>query len=55
MLCLTRWSGRQHHVARQENDIGQEHALFYEAHATYYELRGSFAKAAAAFEDGIQR
>ena len=42
-------------AARQENDIGQEHALFYEAHATYLELRGSYAKATAAFEAGIQR
>jgi len=42
-------------AARQENDIGQEHALFYEAHATYLELRGSYAKATAAFEAGLGR
>ncbi len=42
-------------AARQENDIGQEHALFYEAHATYLELRGSYAKATAAFEAGLER
>ena len=39
----------------QENEIGQEHALFYEAEATYLELRGSYAKATAAFEAGIER
>ena len=29
--------------------------MFHEAHATYLELRGSYAKATAAFEAGIQR
>lgn len=29
----------------KENDIGQEHALYYIAYATYLEARGGYAKA----------
>ena len=39
----------------QEHDIGQDFALYYMAFATYLELRGSFAKAEAVFEAGLER
>jgi len=39
----------------QENDIGQDFALFYTAYAAYLELRGSFEKAEAVFQTGLKR
>jgi hypothetical protein len=39
----------------QENDIGQDFALFYSAYAAYLELRGSFEKAEAVFQTGLKR
>ena len=39
----------------QENDIGQDFALYYLAYAAYMELRGNFAKADAIFHDGLAR
>ena len=39
----------------QEHNIGQDFALYYMAFATYLELRGSFAKAEAVFEAGLER
>lgn len=42
-------------MAGQENNIGQDHALYYEAYATFLELRGHYAKAEAEFEAGINR
>ena len=39
----------------QEHDTGQDFALYYIAFATYLELRGSFAKAEAVFEAGLER
>ena len=43
------------HFVMQEHDIGQDFALYYMAFATYLELRGSFAKAEAVFEAGLER
>jgi len=39
----------------QENNIGQDFALYYLAYAAYMELRGNFAKADAIFQDGLAR
>jgi hypothetical protein len=39
----------------QENDIGQDFALFYTAYAAYLELRGSFEKAESVFQTGLKR
>lgn len=39
----------------QENNIGQDFALYYLAYAAYMELRGSFTKADAIFQDGLAR
>jgi hypothetical protein len=39
----------------KENDIGQEHALFYIAHATFLELRGNFSAADNVYQQGINR
>ncbi|KAL4440602.1 hypothetical protein ABPG75_003603 [Micractinium tetrahymenae] len=39
----------------KENDIGQEHALYYIAYATYLEARGGYAKADAVYQQGINR
>ena len=39
----------------QENDIGQDFALFYIAYAAYLELRGSFEKAESVFQSGLKR
>ena len=41
--------------AVQENNIGQDFALYYLAYAAYMELRGSFAKADAIFQSGLAR
>ena len=43
------------HFVMQEHDIGQDFALYYTAFATYLELRGSFAKAGAVYEAGLER
>ena len=39
----------------QENDIGQDFALFYMAYAAFMELRGNFGKAEAIFQKGLER
>lgn len=39
----------------QEQQIGLEFALYYEAYATFHELRGNCAAADAVFQDGIKR
>ena len=39
----------------QENNIGQDFALYYLAYAAYMELRGNFAKADAILQDGLAR
>ncbi|PSC71993.1 mitotic checkpoint serine threonine-kinase BUB1 [Micractinium conductrix] len=39
----------------RENNIGQDHVLFYIAHATYLEARGGYAKADAVYQAGIAR
>lgn len=39
----------------KENDIGQDHALYYVAYATYLEARGGYAKADAVYQQGIDR
>ena len=44
-----------HIVLMQENDIGQNFALFYLAHAAYLELRGSYKRAEAVFQAGLDR
>jgi hypothetical protein len=42
-------------AARQEHGIGQGFALFYIAHAAYLELRGSYKRAEAVFQAGLDR
>jgi hypothetical protein len=39
----------------EKNEIGQDHALFYEAYATNLELRRNYAKANEVYERGIAR
>ena len=39
----------------QDNEIGQNHALFYMAYSAFMELRGNFGKAEAIFEMGLNR
>ena len=39
----------------KENEIGQEHALYYLAAATYREARGGYAAADALYQQGINR
>ena len=51
-LCIA-WN--KHSLGLQENEIGQNHALFYMAYAAFMELRGNFGKAEAVFEMGLDR
>lgn len=39
----------------KENEVGQEHALFYIAFATYLELRGNYTAADNVYQQGINR
>jgi hypothetical protein len=39
----------------KENEIGQEHALFYIAYATFLELKGNYAGADKVYQQGINR
>ena len=39
----------------KENEIGQEHALFYIAYATFLELKGNYASADKVYQQGINR
>ena len=39
----------------QENEIGQDFALFYMAYSAFMELRGNFGKAEAIFQKGLTR
>ena len=39
----------------QEHGIGQGFALYYIAHAAYLELRGSYKRAEAVFQAGLDR
>lgn len=48
-------SQSSHAWLAQENDIGQNFALFYLAHAAYLELRGSYKRAEAVFQAGLDR
>ena len=42
-------------LCMQENEIGQDFALFYMAYSAFMELRGNFGKAEAIFQKGLTR
>ena len=37
----------------EANDIGQRHALFYEAYAAFLEIRGAYARAHEVYDRGV--
>jgi checkpoint serine/threonine-protein kinase len=39
----------------EDQGIGQQHALLYEAYATYLELRGAFSQAELVYQEGVNR
>ncbi len=49
------WISPNRIASLQENDIGQELSLFYIAYASYVELKGSFDRAEALYQAGLQR
>jgi len=42
-------------LCTQEQQIGLDFALYYEAYATFHELRGNCSAADAVYQDGINR
>ena len=54
-MLYFRHSCKPHCCCAQENGIGLDHALFYVAHAAYLELRGSYRRAEAVFQSGLDR